>query len=219
MAIRGGETWALVGRNGSGKSTYLRTLLGLLPPLAGEVVWRKPAARRVYLAQGTDLEASYPLLARDVVALGAEYGTSFLNFRAHTRAKRRAEQALERLGVGDLGGLPFRDLSLGQKQRVSFARLAVARVDLAVLDEPTSAMDSVAEREALEMLRRIQRETGVALLLVSHFLGLVRDFADRVLFFDRDGSHVVAGSPLEVFSDPAFVASYGDLASAAVQGR
>jgi zinc transport system ATP-binding protein len=210
LVIRRGETWAVVGRNGSGKSTWLRTLLGLVPPVRGEVSSGKRELRLAYLAQRSAFDEAYPLSVRDVVAMGQERGLSFIRPRARRELEAAVRAALEAMGILALAEQPFRDLSEGQKQRVLFARVAMARADLAVLDEPTSAMDLVAEREAFELLARLQRETGVAIVVVSHYLGLARRFADRAVLLDRDTPAVVVGTPDDVFSHSAFRARYGD---------
>jgi zinc transport system ATP-binding protein len=205
LEIRAGELWGLVGRNGSGKSTWFRTLLGLLPPVSGSVV-RAPGLRMSYVPQRLTLDEQFPALARDVVLMGVERGYSFVAPRHAGRSL--ANEALARVGASDLQERPFRALSEGQKQRVLLARLFASRPALAVLDEPTSAMDAVAEREALRLLDLLRREQGTAVIFVCHALGLVQNLAERIVFFDAYGGSVIAGSTHEVLSQPAFQANY-----------
>jgi zinc transport system ATP-binding protein len=88
-----------------------------------------------------------------------------------------------------------------------------------VLDEPTAAMDQVAEHETLDLIDRLRRQHELAILIVTHHLPLVSRFADRVIFLDRDSQTVVGGTPGEVFVHPAFRARYGEVAlGAAAQG-
>lgn len=209
LSIRRGELWAVIGRNGAGKTTWLRTLLGLLSPVAGEVRHELGGLKLAYLAQRQTFDDLYPLRARDVVGMGLETGRSFLQ-PARGEANTRITRALELVGASELIARPFRQLSEGQKQRVLFARVAAAEPDLAVLDEPTSAMDSVAEREALELLLRLRRELGMGIVIVSHFLGLAREFADRALLLDRELDQVVSGTPREVFEHDLFRKRYGE---------
>jgi zinc transport system ATP-binding protein len=199
----------VIGRNGSGKTSWLKTLLRLQPPVSGEVRLERPELRLSYLAQRQAFDDLYPLLARDVVAMGMQRGASSLWHRAAVSSERVA-RALQLVGSADLAERPFRQLSEGQKQRVLFARLAAAEPDLAVLDEPTSAMDLVAEREACEVLRRLSQETGLSLVVVSHYLGLVGDYANRAVLLDRDTPAVVVGSPADVFRHEAFLLRYGE---------
>jgi len=209
VALRRGELWAVIGRNGSGKTTWLRTLLGLLAPVGGEVRHAVSGLRLNYLAQRQTFDDAYPLRARDVVEMGLERGAGFWR-RDRQAASSSVSRALALVGASDLSQRPFRELSEGQKQRVLFARLAAAEPDLAVLDEPTSAMDLVAEREALQLLARLRREVGMGIVIVSHYLGLAREFADQALFLDRDLGHVVSGTPSEVLEHESFRGRYGD---------
>lgn len=207
--IRAGQLWAVIGRNGSGKTTWLRTLLGLLPPVGGRIDGARPDLRLSYLPQRKVIDELYPLLARDVVAMGLERGWSFLRPR-FGKEPPEIDEALKEMGVGSLGTVPYRQLSEGQKQRVLFARLSVSRADVAVLDEPTSAMDQVAEGEAFQLLDGLRRRRGLAIIVVSHYLGMVERYADNALLMDRDGQRIVAGPPDEVFRHDAFHARFSE---------
>jgi zinc transport system ATP-binding protein len=210
VTIRAGELWAVIGRNGSGKTTWLRTLLGLLPPVAGSIQFEAARTPRLtYLAQRQAFDDHYPLRVRDIVAMGTDRAGSYLFPRARQNTTKVA-QALARVGASELALRPFRELSEGQKQRVLFARVAASEPDLAVLDEPTSAMDLVAEQEAWQLLERLRRETRLALIVVSHYVGLAGSYADRLVFLDRDTPAAVVGSPAEVFAHPVFRQRYGE---------
>jgi len=209
VEIREGEFWAIIGRNGSGKTTWLKTMLGLLPPVRGRVEHGHAGLRLSYLPQRKAIDELYPLLARDVVRMGLDRGWSFVRpwlGREHPEVT----SALEEMGVNDLADEPFRRLSEGQKQRVLFARLSVSRAELAVLDEPTSAMDQVAEHEAFTLLDGLRERRGLAIVIVSHYLGMVRRFADRALLLDRDTGTAVSGAPAEVFADDRFHARFSE---------
>lgn len=208
VSIRRGELWAVIGRNGAGKTTWLRTLLGLLPPVSGALVFPGGPPRLSYLAQRQTFDPHYPLRVSDVVAMGTDRGSCWFS-RPRARAAL-VEAALERVAATELAALPFRELSEGQKQRVLLARVAAAQPDLAVLDEPTSAMDLVAEQEAWQLLERLRREAGLALIVVSHYVGLAGEYADQLVFLDRESSAAVVGTPRQVFAHPLFRQRYGD---------
>jgi zinc transport system ATP-binding protein len=208
MTIRRGEFWAVIGRNGSGKTTWMRTVLGLMPPVSGRVERFENDLKLAYLPQKSRIDELYPLIARDVVGMALDRGWSFLR-RLHAHRAQRIERALEEMDALEIGDRPFRLLSDGQKQRVLFARLAASDAELALLDEPTSAMDLVAEHEAFELLDGLRQRHGTAIVVVSHYLGLAREFADRILLVDRDLQAVVTGTPDEVFSHAAFRERYG----------
>jgi len=205
LAIREGELIAVVGRNGTGKSTWFRTVLGLLAPVSGSVTMR-PGLRLSYVAQRAQLDPLYPLLARDVVAMGCERGASFTRPRWGEPAAVPA--ALERVGATAFASRPYRALSEGQKQRVLLARLYASDPELALLDEPTSAMDAVAEREALVAIDALRKERGTSVLVVSHYLGSIREFADRVVLLDSACETVLIGETKEVLDHAVFHRNY-----------
>src|SRR6187551_97910 len=191
LQIRAGELWCLLGRNGAGKSTLVRTLLGLAAPLAGQVTLAG-ACRCAYLAQRALFDEFYPMSARDVILMGTERGSSFV--RPRGESLKLADAALERFQLEELRNRRYRDLSEGQKQRVLLARVIASRPDLAFLDEPTSAMDQLAEASAYDGLDALRTEQKVAVILVTHDLTLAKSRADRVLFLDDVERRVHVGS-------------------------
>jgi zinc transport system ATP-binding protein len=182
VSFGSGELWLVTGQNGSGKTTWLRTVLGLLTPVSGSVELCQPGLRRCYLSQRQSFDPHYPLTVEDVVAMGLE-GNGAHASRAQRRA--RVARALELTSVLELSRSRFHQLSEGQKQRVLLARVHASGADLAVLDEPTSALDGDAERQAWEQLKRLQG-TGMTLVVVTHALELAAEYAGRALCFDRD---------------------------------
>lgn len=209
ITIRAGEFWAVVGRNGSGKTTLFRTLLGLHPPLGGSIE-RAAGYLPSYIPQRAALDPIVPLRVTEVVALGMDRGWSFVSGALRKR-REAVHRALRQAGADELYKHQFQELSEGQKQRVLLARVLAARANIAYLDEPTAAMDSVAEREALEAINRLRNEHGMAVVIVSHFLGVARDIADRVLFLDRELQVSISGPASEVFQSEGFRKRYGDI--------
>lgn len=206
--IAKGERWVVVGRNGSGKSTLLRTLLGLIPPLGGAVE-RRPGAMLSFVPQRHPLGPGLPLRARDVAAEGLEAGWSFM--RPLPRARARVDVALARTGAMALADRRFDELSEGQKQRVLLARAIASAPSLVFLDEPTSAMDPVAEAEALTILDGLRAEAGTAVVLVSHHLDAALAAADKALFLDAEHGVVACGSVADVLADATFSRHFGGL--------
>ena len=210
FTIRRGAFHAVLGRNGAGKSTFLSTVLGLLPPVAGAIE-RAPGIRCGYVPQVATLDELLPVRTREVVRWGQLSGWSFLR-PFPSRAERVAcDEALATSGATALARQAYRDLSLGQKQRVLFARLLAMGADVAVLDEPTAAMDAVTERETLERLASLAKR-GAAVVVVAHDLSVAKRYADTALYLDRDDGVVAAGDVSEVLAHPSFVRHYGDLA-------
>lgn len=208
--VRPGSFVAVVGRNGSGKSTLFKTLLGLLPPVAGRVQ-SAPGLRAAYIPQTSGIDPMLPVHARELVQWGRIRGWSFLRPFASRADRSARDAALEAAGAQPLGDQLYRELSEGQRQRVLLARVLAADAQLVLLDEPTSAMDAVAERATLEKLSLLARERGIAVVVVSHELDIPAQLADAVVFLDREGGEVVVGGSREVFTHPAFRRRYGDV--------
>lgn len=215
--IRRGEFWVVIGRNGSGKSTWFKTLLGLVPPVAGQVARPTAGTRLAYFPQAAQLDKLYPARTKDVVAMGLERGRSFITPRFRT--PKIVTEEMANLDISHLAHRPFRQLSEGQKARVLLARLAVSSPDLALLDEPTAAMDVVAERAAFEELDKLRESRNMAVVVVSHYLGIAADFATHAVFFDRDCNSVVVGTPRQVFEHAEFHRAYGDVGTAHLHGH
>lgn len=201
FAVRPGELWLLVGRNGSGKSTLMRTLVGLAKPISG-MITRPLGDRIAFLPQRQIRDPSIPLRAVDLVEEGLEAGWSFIRPFRRREARTAAMAALERAEAGHLANLPFLDLSEGQRQRVLIARALVAHPSLVVADEPTAAMDLLAERETLVLLDRSRRVDGTAVLLVSHHVPSALAVADCLIVVDAEQQIVVVGSREEVAAHP-----------------
>ncbi len=209
LTVRQGEFWAVVGRNGSGKSTWFKTVLGLLPSLGGSFTVSPSVA---YVAQRRAFDPLYPVTVEQVVAMGTMRGPmGSLPFMGP--GSDEVSQALDAVGAGPLRGRTFRSLSEGQKQRVLLARMVVSKATLAFLDEPTAAMDQVAEKASMALLVELRERYGMALMVVSHHLPVALSQADQVLFLDPDHGSVVQGPPELVCEHPDFLRRYGSISS------
>jgi len=204
LTIRQGDFWAVIGRNGSGKTTWFKTLLGLIPPVSGEVAWHADDLELSYVAQRAEYDLLFPATAWDVVGMGTERGMGFLGPRRGREAREQTRLALARPEATTLAQLPFRDLSEGEKQRVMLARVVAGRPILALLDEPTAAMDVRAEEEVLALIDRLREQYDMAVVIVSHFLGVAGRFAEHVLLVDNERQHVRVGPPEEVMGHVDF---------------
>lgn len=208
LKIEPGQMWALIGRNGSGKTTLLRTILGLLPSVGGHVI-RDREACVSYIPQRSETDLAVPGRVVDVVRQGVDHHNSFLSPLYVRRHKNAVRRAMEETHTTELGLRPFRLLSEGQKQRVLIAKSLVCSPGLIVLDEPTSAMDPIAERSVFELLDRLRRRGDLAVLIASHSMSLLPSYASHAVLVDADERQVVAGPVAEVFSSPAFQRGYG----------
>ncbi len=208
LEVRRGELWGVLGRNGAGKTTLLRTLLGLLPAVRGPIE-RAQGLVIGYVPQRHAVDPMVPARAGDLIAEGTERGLSFLRPFRTAEERARIARAIEATGAAPFLRRRYRDLSEGEKQRVLLARAIAGAPDLLVLDEPTSAMDVVAEREVVAILKDLRDRFGMGILLVSHHLGLVVQVVDRALFLDADDGIAVTGTTAEVVAHPVFAERYG----------
>jgi ABC-type Mn2+/Zn2+ transport system ATPase subunit len=187
LAVRRGEFWFLLGPNGTGKTTLLRAVIGVLPPAAG-TLRLLPARERVgFVPQRCDFNPALPTTVREFVLLGT------VGMRPAGRADEAARLAwaLEHAG---LAGMPRRDywsLSGGERQRALVARALVRRPDFLVLDEPTNHLDAGAEETLLRLLADLNRVEHLTLLVVTHDLTVASRHATHVGLVS--GGTVVAG--------------------------
>ncbi len=204
--VHRGEILGIVGPNGCGKTTLLRTLLGLLKPLHGEVE-RQPGLTISYVPQRDRIDSTLPVTALEVVLMGraARAGPFQRLHRADLDAGRRA---LALLGAEPLSQQLFRNLSGGQQQRVLLARaLAADHTDLLVLDEPTAGMDAASEAAILDFLRNLNRTEGVTILIVTHLLPIVLNLATSIMLL---GTHrILHGTVDEVLQEEHLSELYG----------
>ena len=182
FTVEQGDYLCIVGENGSGKSTLMKTLLGLRSPLSGQIVFGDGLHKNEigYLPQQTDVQKDFPASVYEVVRSGRLNSRGFHPF--YTAADRKAAvEKMDLLGIRDLARQCFRDLSGGQKQRVLLARALCATKSLLLLDEPVTGLDPIVTGEFYQLIRRINRESGIAVVMVSH------DIESAV----KDASHIL----------------------------
>ena len=190
VSIRAGEIWYLVGANGSGKTTFLRALPGLIEPRGGTLVRdpkRASGARVGFVPQTERIGASLPTTVREFVSLG--FAASDV-----PRAERRERLAwsLERIGLAHIARQSFASLAGGQQQRALLARALVRGPSLLVLDEPTEALDAASEREFLATLEELHTaDPALTVVVVTHELELAAAQATHLALFHE--GRVLAG--------------------------
>jgi ABC-type Mn2+/Zn2+ transport system ATPase subunit len=196
LEVDAGSFLGIVGPNGAGKTTLFRGMLGLIPPIAGRV--ERFDTRIGYVPQRETLDPIYPLSVQEVVHMGA-YGR-LRGWRGLARGERDLARAtLARVGMDARARDAFAALSGGQRQRVLIARALMARPELLILDEPTSGVDRGAQKRILDLLVELNTEERLAILLVSHQIGMVRDVVRGALWVS--GGTVRAGAPRELLAN------------------
>lgn len=178
--IEAGTILAVLGANGSGKSTFIKMLLGLLSPLSGSLSWPQGQPREIgYLAQMTEFDRQFPLRVQDLAAMGAWRGLGLRSGLDRT-GRDKVAAALEDVGISHLADQSLHTLSGGQLQRALFARVILQDAPLILLDEPFAAVDQSTEVHLLSIIRR-WRDEGRAVVLVVHDLSSVLDHCSHAL--------------------------------------
>ena len=186
VRIDRGDYVVVIGENGSGKSTLMRAMLGLIRPQKGRVTYGDGLKRSQigYLPQQTLLQRDFPASVEEVVLSGCINRMGGRLFFGGAQ-KRLAAEKMRLLDVERLRKRSYRTLSGGQQQRVLLARALCATDSILILDEPVTGLDPDAAEELYAILRRLNREHGVAIVMVSHDLqGGLRD-AGKVLVMNR----------------------------------
>lgn len=176
--VQAGEAWFLLGPNGRGKSTLLKSVMGGLAPLTGSLSLSCGRAAIGFVPQRCDLNPAIATTVREFVALGL-VGLSVPRGEIATRLT----PALGQVGLAEREGADYWSLSGGQRQRALLARALIRRPALLILDEPTNGLDLPSEEGLLSCLDRLRAETGVTVLFVTHDLALAKRHASHVLLF------------------------------------
>ncbi|MDD7928528.1 ABC transporter ATP-binding protein [Microbacterium thalli] len=210
LAIPSGQLTTLLGPSGCGKTTSLRMLAGYTQPTSGRIMiagtdaTRTPPERR---GLGMVFQ-SYALFPHMTVAENVGYGLKLRKVAAPER-RRRVDEALDLVGLGHLAASRPKKLSGGQQQRVALARAIAIRPTLLLLDEPLSNLDARLRVQMRAEIRRIQSETGLTVVLVTHDQDEALEMSDNMVLM-RDGRIMQEGAPSAVFTAPAnrFVAEF-----------
>ncbi|EET78434.1 methionine ABC transporter ATP-binding protein [Corynebacterium tuberculostearicum] len=207
MTIEPGEIVGIIGYSGAGKSTLVRMINGLDTPSSGELLLdetnivgmseRKLRGIRRNIGM---IFQQFNLMSSRTAAGNIEYPLQLQGVGKQERAKR-VQELLDFVGLGDKGKSYPEQLSGGQKQRVGIARALATNPSLLLADEATSALDPTTTQEVLDLLRRVNKEFGITIVVITHEMEVVRSIADKVAVMEN-GRVVEQGSVYEVFSNP-----------------
>ena len=209
FTVTQGEIFVIMGLSGSGKSTIIRMLNGLVQPTSGEVLVRGASVTGASAAQLRAIRRSsvsmvfqhFALLPHRTVIDNAAYA---LEIQGVPKAERleRARLILDKVGLGDRVDAMPDELSGGMRQRVGLARALTAGTDILLMDEAFSALDPLIRREMQEQLVELQQELGRTIIFITHDLNEAMFLGDRIAVM-RDGRIVQNGTPEEILTDPA----------------
>lgn len=207
LSVEKGEIVSLIGASGSGKSTLLRVLMGLLPPLAGQVRingqaidYKDRAQLQQIRSQMAIVFQQYNLFQNMSVLDNVTVAPIKVKGRPRKEVEDYATALLQKVGMGaKLKAYPD-ELSGGQQQRVAIARALALQPDILLLDEVTAALDPELVTEVLDTVRLLAAE-GMTMFIVSHEMSFVREVSSKVVFMDA-GHVIEAGEPRQIFDQP-----------------
>lgn len=181
LSVDEGDYLCIVGENGTGKSTLIKGMLGLIKPVSGHVSYSGISRREIgYIPQQTPAQKDFPASVREVVLSGCLNKSGLRPF-FNKKEKACAESNMKLLGISDISDKCYRELSGGQQQRVLLARALCAADRVLFLDEPASGLDPAAVTELYALLSKLNRENGLTVVMVSHDVGCVSEYATKIL--------------------------------------
>lgn len=208
--VQPGSLTGIVGPNGAGKSTLIKTMLQLHPSLMGSVTFfglpfHKAKKRIGYVPQRGSVDWDFPTDALDVVTMGLYAQIGWLKWPSRLH-KKKAYEALDKMGMADYAHRQISQLSGGQQQRVFLARALVQNADLYFMDEPLVGVDAATERAIMTILKEL-KSIGKTVMVVHHDLQTVADYFDHVLLLN--GTVIKHGKTKQVFTPENIVKTYG----------
>ncbi len=210
LVVPEGVLMAIVGPNGAGKSTLIKAILSIIKPIAGSVqVFGQPYKKQVdkvaYVPQKGSVDWDFPTVALDVVMMGT-YGSLGWIKRPGQKEKKRALEALEKVGMLEFKNRQISQLSGGQQQRIFLARALVQNASIYLMDEPFQGVDATTEKAIINILKELRKQ-GKTLIVVHHDLQTVPEYFDWVTFLNVKG--IASGPVKDIFNDDNLTKTYG----------
>lgn len=187
FTIEKGQYLCIIGDNGCGKSTLLKTILGLNKPINGKIIMDKSfkTGSIGYLPQQSDMQKDFPATVREVVMSGFLGKMGWRPFY-NREEKAKADKVMEEMEIISLANKSYKELSGGQQQRVLLARALCATDEILVMDEPVNGLDAKTIRKFYSIIRKLNSDNGLTIVMVSHNIDKVIDYATHIVYLKND---------------------------------
>lgn len=203
----------VIGPNGGGKTTLIKTILGLIKPISGELNLLINKKNIGYLPQVNQIDKRFPITVFDVVRSGKADTALFSSFHKNRQEKEKAESLLQEMGILALRNKSIGELSGGQMQRVFLCRALMNEPELLVLDEPSTYVDNNFEGELYLKMKELNDR--MAILLISHDVGTISFFVKTIACVNRNLHHhpsnVISEEQLASYNCPLQIITHGDI--------
>lgn len=214
LSLEEGRFIGIVGPNGGGKTTLLRTILGLVKPASGTIhIFGNPPEEVLkkggifgYLPQALKIEQDFPVRVIDVVMMG-RYGKIGILRWLGKKDRKKAMECLSMMGIEELKDLPFGNLSGGQQQRVSIARALAGEPGILLLDEPSTSIDVVGQEDFYHLMKGLQKRFNLTILMASHDIGTITAYVDEIACLNYTFHY--HGNPLGALNERVLTELYG----------
>lgn len=184
FSIEKNDFIGIIGANGSGKTTMLKGIVGLLKPLRGKIESNGSLAYG-YVPQSNTIDDIFPFTVFEIVKMGLHAKAPALR-RFSKEDKEKINSVLNQTGIETFASIPYRDLSGGLKQRVLIARALVSKPDVLILDEPTNDLDISSEKAIMDLIKNLHDNDKITVIMVSHLINVVINYVKKVGFIDSD---------------------------------
>ena len=216
MKICDNDFIGVIGPNGGGKTTLLKSILGLVEPTSGKIIFSETLKNRGgdigYLPQVNKFDNRFPITVQEVVYSGLEGKTKWYK-RSNALYLRKSKEILKELGIDDLALKPIGELSGGQMQKVFLARALVSDPKLLILDEPDTYVDNKFESELYELLKKLNKR--MAIILVSHDIGTISSHVKSIACVSKElhyhPSNIISEEQLASYNCQIQIITHGEV--------
>lgn len=190
IAVEKGDYVSIIGENGTGKSSLLKGILGLVSLKEGQVIFDEGCSRKNigYLSQQSPMQKDFPASVYEVVLSGCLKSKGFKPFYTK-KEKTLAADNLKKLGMDSLKKNCYADLSGGQKQRVLLARALCATDRMIILDEPVTGLDPVATADMYHLVNKLNKDMGITIIMVTHDIENALKYSNKILHLHKKNKY------------------------------